>query len=75
MVASASRTIAMFGLFVVVGTTMGISFYILWALFYGQSLDALQKLTPFFFSSAAIFAPYAANQMKEAFASFATPKA
>lgn len=67
MVASASRTIALFGLFMMMSTVLGIGYYIVWALFHGRDLNALEKMTPFFYGSAAIFAPYAVNQMKEAF--------
>lgn len=69
MVASASRTIALFGLFMTMSTMLGVGYYIVWALFHGRDLSGLEKITPFFYGSAAIFAPYAVNQMKEAFAS------
>lgn len=70
MVASASRTIAVFGLFVIMTGVVGVAYYIVWALFYCHALDDLQKITPFFYGAAALFAPYAVNQMKEAFTSF-----
>lgn len=75
MVASASRTIALFGLFVIMTGVVGVAYYIVWALFYGRSLADLQKLMPFFYGSAALFAPYAVNQMKEAFTAGTAPAA
>lgn len=71
MVASSSRTIAVFGLFVVISGFFGIAYFIVWALFSGKPLDGLQEVMPFFYGSAALFAPYAVNQMKEAFTAVA----
>ena len=66
LLSSASRTIAMFGLLVLMGTVVGLSYFVLWALFYGQSLAELTKLGPLFYGAAALFAPYAVNQIRSA---------
>jgi hypothetical protein len=69
MVASASRLIAFIGLMSLLGVTVGVGYYVLWALFSGANLDRLDKVNSFITSSAIIFAPYAANQIKSAVAS------
>jgi hypothetical protein len=66
LISSASRTIAMFGLLVLMGTVVGLAYFVLWALFYEQSLDELTKLGPLFYGAAALFAPYAVNQIRSA---------
>jgi hypothetical protein len=66
LVASSSRTIALFGMIVLMGAVVGLSYFVLWALFYGQPLDELAKLGPLFYGAAALFAPYAVNQIRSA---------
>jgi hypothetical protein len=66
LLASASRTIALFGLLVMMGGLVGVAYFVLWALFYRQPLDNLTKLGPVFYSAAALFAPYAVNQVRSA---------
>jgi hypothetical protein len=66
LIASSSRTIALFGMIVLMGVVVGLSYFVLWALFYGQSLDELAKLGPLFCGAAALFAPYAVNQIRSA---------
>jgi hypothetical protein len=66
LLASASRTIALFGLLVMMGALVGVAYFVLWALFYGQPLDNLTKLSPVFYGAASLFAPYAVNQVRSA---------
>jgi hypothetical protein len=66
LIASASRTIAMLGLLVMMGTVVGVAYFALFALFYERSLENLTKLSPLFYGAAALFAPYAANQIRAA---------
>src|SRR5450432_2624690 len=66
LIASSSRTIALFGLIVLMGAILGLSYFILWALFYGQSIAELTELGPLFYGAAALFAPYAVNQIRSA---------
>jgi hypothetical protein len=68
LLASASRTIALFGLLVLMGALVGVAYFVLWALFYGQPLDNLTKLAPVFYGAASLFAPYAVNQIRSAVA-------
>jgi hypothetical protein len=68
LIASASRTIAMLGLLVMMGTVVGVAYFALFALFYERSLDNLTKLSPLFYGAAALFAPYAVNQIRGAVA-------
>jgi hypothetical protein len=66
LLASASRTIALFGLLVLMGALVGVAYFVLWALFYGQPLDNLTNLAPVFYGAASLFAPYAVNQVRSA---------
>ena len=51
---------------VLMGAVVGLSYFALWALFYGQSLDELTKVGPLLYGAAALFAPYAVNQIRGA---------
>ena len=51
---------------VLMGAVVGLSYFALWALFYGQSLDELTKVGPLLYGAAALFAPYAVNQIRSA---------
>jgi hypothetical protein len=75
LVASSSRTIALFGMIVLMGAVVGLSYFALWALFYGQSLDELTKLGPLFYGATALFAPYAVNQIRSAVAAVTSTRA
>jgi hypothetical protein len=70
LIASASRIIALVGTLVLMGAVIGISYFVLWALFYEQSLDSLSKLGPLFYGAEALFAPYVVNQAREALTGF-----
>ena len=54
------------GLIVLMGAVVGLSYFVLWALFYERSLDELTKVGPLFYGAAALFAPYAVNQIRSA---------
>ncbi len=74
MVASSSRLIAFLGLSVILILYLGFGYIIVWDHFFSpnRTIDAKTLLT-FLFGGATMFAPYLANQLREAFSSFFAP--
>jgi len=70
MVASSSRLIAMLGLIVLIGMSIGVGYGMIWSMFTHQQMQ-MQGLLSYFYGMAALFAPYAVNQLREAFSAFA----
>jgi hypothetical protein len=77
LVASSSRLIALLGLFTILGTFLGFGYYFLYSAFAGSvRLEDMRSVIYYLFSGAVMFAPYLANQLREAFTSFgAAPQA
>jgi len=67
MVGSASRLIAAFGLMVLAIMILGIGYGIIWSLFTKGQIPNLTGIGPYLMGGAALFAPYAFNQIKNAF--------
>lgn len=67
LVGSASRLIAAFGLMVLAAMILGIGYGIMSSLFTKSEIPNLSGLRPYLLGGAALFAPYAFNQIKEAF--------
>ena len=74
MVASSSRLVALLGLLAILSMFIGVGYYLLWALFCTGTVPQLWEIVRFFYAGAAMFAPYLANQIREAFESFAPSK-
>ena len=63
---STSRLIAFMGMLVIVCMFLGTGYYILFGLFTGAAVaDKLSGIWSYFLAGATLFAPYAANQIKE----------
>lgn len=73
MVASSSRLIALVGLLNILGVFLGFGYYFLYPAFAQGSIDAgaMKGVIYYLFSGAVMFAPYLANQLQNAFSSFA----
>lgn len=71
MVASSSRLIAFLGLSVILCLYLGFGYIIMWDHFFNptKTLDT-KTLVTFLFAGATMFAPYLANQLRDAFSSF-----
>jgi hypothetical protein len=71
MVASSSRLIALLGLLTILVVFLGFGYYFLYSAFAGtlQSAD-MKSVIYYLFSGAVMFAPYLANQLREAFTAF-----
>lgn len=67
LVGSASRMIAAFGLMILAVMILGIGYGIMWSLFTKGTIPNLVGIGPFLLGGSALFAPYAFNQIKEAF--------
>ena len=67
MVASSSRLIALLGLFGILTIVLGVGYSIIWNLFVNGSVPSLASVRSFLFGAATLFAPYLANQLREAF--------
>src|SRR5262245_2186198 len=67
MVGSASRLFAMLGTLVLTVVMLGIGYAMIWSLFTRGTIPALEGIGPYLMGGAALFAPYAFNQLKEAF--------
>jgi hypothetical protein len=67
--ASASRLIATVGSLVLTVIMLGIGYAMIWSLFTRGQIPALEGIGPYLMGGAALFAPYAFNQLKEAFKS------
>jgi len=76
MVASSSRLIALLGLLNILGVFLGFGYYFLYSAFAGTvHLEDMKSVIYYLFSGAVMFAPYLANQLRDAFTSFgATPQ-
>ena len=79
MVASSSRLIALLGLLNILGVFLGFGYYFLYSAFSGVDsatlLNNMKSVIYYLFSGAVMFAPYLANQLRDAFSSFgAAPK-
>jgi len=71
MVASSSRLIALLGLLNILGVFLGFGYYFLYSAFAGtMHLEDMKSVIYYLFSGAVMFAPYLANQLREAFTSF-----
>jgi len=74
MVASSSRLIAVVGFLVLVAMSIGVGYGIIWSIFTGRPLQ-IQGLLSYFYGMGTLFAPYAFNQLSQAFGAFAqTPQ-
>ncbi len=71
LVASSSRFIALIGMAVLVSIVFGIGLAIIVTILNGKSVGDLQNVLWFLFGAASLFAPYMANQLREAFSGFA----
>jgi hypothetical protein len=69
MVASSSRLIALVGLIGILSVLIGIGYNLVWSLFVSGKVPDLKGIGQFLFGMALIFAPYLANQAREAFSS------
>ena len=80
MVASSSRLIALLGLLNILGVFLGFGFFFLYSAFAGtisssDMMSSMKSVIYYLFSGAVMFAPYLANQLRDAFTSFgAAPK-
>jgi hypothetical protein len=70
MVASTSRLVALLGLLGILSMFLGVGYYILWSLFCKNTVPQLWEIMRFFYGGAAMFAPYAVNQIRTAFEAF-----
>jgi hypothetical protein len=76
MVASSSRLIALMGLLNILSVFLGFGYYFLYSAFAGTvHLEDMKSVIYYLFSGAVMFAPYLANQLQNAFSSFAAPQA
>ena len=64
---SASRLIAMIGTLILAAILLGVGYGMIWSLFTKGQIPALAGIGPYLMGGAALFAPYAFNQLKEAF--------
>ena len=67
LVGSTSRMIAAFGLMILAVMILGIGYGIMWSLFTKGAVPNLVGIGPYLLGGSALFAPYAFNQIKEAF--------
>jgi hypothetical protein len=76
MVASSSRLIALLGLLNILGVFLGFGYYFLYSAFAGTvSVTDMRSVIYYIFSGAVMFAPYLANQLRDAFSSFGAVRA
>lgn len=66
-VGSFSRISGAFGALALAIATIGIAYWVVYALFYEKNLNVLQNIGWFYASGAALFAPYAFNQLSSMF--------
>jgi hypothetical protein len=64
-VASSSRLIAFVGMVVLAAMLLGVGYYMLWALFHGGELRAMEGVWSYFLGGSALFAPYAVNKLAD----------
>jgi hypothetical protein len=69
MSASSSRLIAFIGMITLSALFLGVGYFTLWALFFGQPKDiqAVKDTGALFLTGSALFAPYAFNKLAEVF--------
>jgi len=67
MLGSTSRLIALVGLLGILGIVLGVGYSIIWNLFVSGKVPDLTSVRSFLFGAATLFAPYLANQVREAF--------
>lgn len=65
--ASASRLIALVGTVVLTGIMLGVGYGMVWSLFTRGEVPKLDGIGPYLLGGSALFAPYAFNQLKDAF--------
>lgn len=72
MVASSSRLIALIGLLNILGVFLGFGYFFLYTAFAGATIQVsdMKSVIYYVFSGAVMFAPYLANQLRDAFTSF-----
>lgn len=66
-IGSFSRVAGAFGALALAMAVIGISYWLIYALFYEKELSVLQQAGWFFLSGSALFAPYAFNQLSSVF--------
>lgn len=66
-IGSFSRTAGAFGAMALASAVIGVSYWLVYALFYDGDLEAIQKTSWFFLSGSALFAPYAFNKLSTLF--------
>lgn len=66
-VGSFSRTAGAFGAMALAAAVIGVSYWLVYALFYDQPINVLKDASWFFLSGSALFAPYAFNQLSSVF--------
>src|SRR5262249_27244156 len=67
LVGSTSRLIATIGVLVLTAMMLGVGYAMIWSLFMRGQIPALEGIGPYLMGGAALFAPYAFNQLKDAF--------
>jgi len=69
MSASSSRLIAFIGMIILSALFLGVGYFTLWALFFGQPKDvqAVKDTGTVFLTGSALFAPYAFNKLADVF--------
>ena len=67
LVGSSSRLIAAFGLMILAIMILGIGYGIMWSLFVKGQTPDLTGIGTYLLGGSALFAPYAFNQVKDAF--------
>lgn len=76
LVPSSSRLIALLGLLTILAVFLGFGYYFLYSAFNGTlEQNDMRAVIYYLFSGAVVFAPYLANQLREAFTAFGTPRA
>ncbi len=69
LVASTSRLIALLGAVIMSAFFIGLGYWVIWALFNGQSIEPANRTLTFFLSGTVLFTPYAANKVASIFQS------
>jgi len=69
MSASSSRLIAFVGMIIISALYLGVGYYTLWALFFGQAqeIENVKQTGTLFLTGSALFAPYAFNKLADVF--------
>jgi len=69
MVASSSRTIALFGMIVIMALFLGVGSIVLWTLASTGKAPDLNGVLQYFLAGAGLFIPYSINQIRAGFES------